>query len=164
MHEKYSPRKRPSSVDEISGESAPLLGFDTPHAIDADRLAEILDLSLPFVGKPQLGMTLQLVTDAPADIDLPGLRQAFQPCSNIDAVAVDIAIIGNNIAGIYANAKPQAAIGSDPGAALGRFMLDIERTIYRVDCAVELDQQPVSSNADQTAAMLGILGSIDFFM
>src|SRR5580692_4140393 len=31
----------------------------------------------------------------------------------------------------------------------------LESAIHRVDCAVELDQEPVSSTADQTAAMLG---------
>jgi hypothetical protein len=64
-------------------------------------------------------------------------------------------IVGNHIAGIYANAKSQAAIGSDPGVVLGQFMLDLESAIHRFDCAVELDQEPVSSTADQTAAMLG---------
>jgi hypothetical protein len=103
-------------------------------------------------------MAMQLITDTPADIDFPWLRQAFQPSSNIDAVAVDIAIVGNHIAGIYANAKLQAAIGCGPGTVLGQFMLDLEGTIYRADCAGELDQQPVSSTADQTAAMLGDLG------
>jgi hypothetical protein len=37
-------------------------------------------------------------------------------------------------------------------------MLDIERTIHRVDCAVELDQESVSGGADQAAALLGDLG------
>ncbi len=37
-------------------------------------------------------------------------------------------------------------------------MLDLEREIHRVDCAVELDQESVPGNADQTAAMPGDLG------
>jgi hypothetical protein len=158
VRDKYSPTKRSSFVDEVTRESSPLLLFDTPHAIDADRLTEILYPSLSPVLKRQVGMALQLITDAPADIDLPWLRQAFEPSSNIDAVSVDILIVGDHIAGIYADAKPEAPIGSDPGAQLRQFMLDIERAINRVDCAVELDQEPVSGGADQAAAMLGDLG------
>ena len=128
---------------------------DMPHAIDADRLAETLDFSLSSVRKHQVGVALQLITDTPADIDLPWPGHGFQPGSNIDTITVDILIVGNHIASIYANAKSQAAIGSDPGVARGQFMLDLECAIHRFDCAVELDQEPVSSTADQTAAMLG---------
>ncbi len=106
MCDKYSPEKRLSHVDEAARESSPLLLFDAPHAIDADRLIEILYLSLSSVFKQKAGMAVQLITDAPGDIDLPRLRQPFQPGSNIDAVAVNILIVGNHIAGVYANTKP----------------------------------------------------------
>jgi len=66
VREKYSPGKRPSSVEEVSRESAPLLLFDMPHTIDADRLAETLDFSLSSVRKHQVGVALQLITDTPA--------------------------------------------------------------------------------------------------
>jgi hypothetical protein len=58
---------------------------------------------------------------------------------------------------MYANAKPQAPVGSDPRIVPRRFMLDLERAIDCADGTVKLDQEPVSSSADNTPAMLGDL-------
>jgi hypothetical protein len=157
-------RWRSVGATNIARESAPLLPLDAPHAIDADRLAKILYLSLPSVRKQQVGMAPQLITDTPADIDLPWLRQAFQPSSNIDAVAVDIAIVGNHIAGIYANAKPQAAIGCGPGTVLGQFMLDLKAQYTAPTALATSTSSPSPALRIRRPPCSAILGSIESLM
>jgi len=105
-------------------------------------------------------MPVQLITDAPGDIDLPGSAQPFQPGSNIDAVAVNILIVGNHIPALC---QCEAVNGDRerPGVMLGHSCWISSARYTALNCAVELDQESVPGNAGSTAACPEILGSIE---
>ena len=77
----------------------------------------------------------------------------FQSRRDVDAVAVNLLIPDDNIAGIYADAELDPTVGRDACIALSQFALDIEAASYRVHGALELDEKAVAGGADQPAAV-----------
>ena len=99
-----------------------------------------------------------LISHRAADIDPARLCQAFQPCGDGDAVAINQVTVGDDVAHIDCDAKPDPPVGRQCGAVLGHRALDRQRTAHRIDDAVEFDQQPVTHGAHDTALVLVDLG------
>jgi hypothetical protein len=68
-------------------------------------------------------MALQLIADTPRDVYLTRFREAFETSRDIDAVAVNVAIIADHIAGIDADAEPYLVIAIGPTIPLGNTIL-----------------------------------------
>ena len=90
----------------------------------------------------------------PADADPARLGQAFQPRRDIDAVAIDVVALDDDVAEIDADAELDARCPPARRVALGHLALHVDRAAHRVDDAGELDQQAVASGFDDAAAML----------
>jgi hypothetical protein len=60
--------------------------------IDANRLGDVLELRRAEVGHDQIEPTLDLSVGVLGQTDRAGLRNALQPCGDIDAVAHEIAV------------------------------------------------------------------------
>src|ERR1700756_3563822 len=103
-------------------------------------------------------MALEVVAHTPGDVGLTGFREALQPSRNIDAVAVDITIIDDHVAGIYTDAEPYPAVGIGFSLATSQFTLYFEGTGYRVGGAVKFDQKSVTHRSDQPTTKLGDFG------
>jgi hypothetical protein len=84
-------------------------------------------------------MAFELVAHAPGDVGFPGFREAFQTSRDIDAIAVYVAIIGDHIAGIDADAESYLVIAIGLTIPLGNAVLYIERATYCVGRAVKFD-------------------------
>jgi hypothetical protein len=80
--------------------------------------------------------------------------QAFEAGGNIDAVAIDLPPVFDDVAEIDADAELDAPFGRHNGVALGHLELDIDRTAHRVDDACELDQEAVARGSDDAATAL----------
>ena len=93
----------------------------------------------------------------------PGLGERFQPRRHIDAIAVDIILVADDVADVDADAKFDATIGSYIGIAFGHAALNVDRVAHRVDDADEFHQHAVARGLDDTATVLGDLG-IDQFL
>ena len=94
-------------------------------------------------------MPAQLFADGRCDRYPAGFGQPFEPGSNIDAVAVNVIFLDDNIARIDADAQLQLAVAG--GIIVGsQIALDIYGAIHRVDGAVELNEEAVALAADES--------------
>jgi hypothetical protein len=123
-------------------------------AMNPDRPRDILYPSLSSVFERKVGLAFELVADAPSDADSARFGEAFQARRDVDAVAVDVRVFNNHIAGIHPDAELDPAIGWDAGIVLGQFALDIETATHRVDGAVEFQEKTVASGSDQSPVVL----------
>jgi hypothetical protein len=73
------------------------------------------------------------------DADAARLGQRFEACRDIDAVAEDVAILGDYVALVYADAELDADVGCHRGVALAHRRLHFCRTAQRVNRAAEFD-------------------------
>jgi hypothetical protein len=88
--------------------------------------------------------------------------EPFQPCGEIDTVAVNVIALDDDIAEVDPDAKLDGLPGIAPGVAFGHRALDFNRAAHRVDDAGELDQGAVAHQLDDAPVVLGNRG-IDQF-
>ena len=87
------------------------------------------------------------------DADAARLGQRFEARRDIDAITEDVAVLGDNVALVYADAEHDAVAGCDRGVAFGHYRLDLCGTAQRVDRTAEFDQQAVAGRLDDPATM-----------
>jgi hypothetical protein len=75
----------------------------------------------------------------------------------IDAIAVDIALIDDNVTDVDTNAKFDPAIFGSGAVALGHHALYFQGTTGGVNRARKLDQKAVTCSFDDAAAMFAYL-------
>ena len=129
-----------------------------PDIEHADRPGDVLDLLLAPVVEGEVELVADLVAHDAADADPAGLGQGFEPCGDIDAVAVDVVLIADDVAEIDADAELDPPLRRDGGVAHGHLALHVDRAAHRIDDAAELHQQAVAGGLDDAAAMLLDLG------
>jgi len=122
--------------------------------IDPDRPSDVLDALLA----PILEWVGQLVADVvahrPGNADPAGFGQGFQARRNIDAVAEDVAVLGDDVAEIDADAKPDLPIVSHLRLAVDHPALNLGSAAQRIDDAGEFHEQTVAGGLDDAAPVL----------
>jgi hypothetical protein len=98
-----------------------------------------------------------MVADRARDADAAWYRQPLQSRRDVDAVAVDVAAIGDHVAEIDADAKPQAALLGEIQIAVGHRVLNFGRTAHRVDDTGKFRQHAVAGGLDDAAVILADL-------
>ena len=106
--------------------------------------AEQWILDLVFARRPecQVCLVLDFIVDVAGDADIARLRQLFQSCCDIHAVAIDIFAVDDDVAEVDAHAKGDAPITGHVLLALGDAALHFCGALDGVDHARELDQAP----------------------
>src|SRR5262249_927193 len=132
--------------------------FAEQDAVYAHRPRDILDPLLAQILEREGELVAHLIADNAADTDPAGFGQTLKPCSDVDAVAKDVAPVLDYVAEIDPHAQFDTAIRSHIGVPLGHGALHFDRAAHRVDDAGELDQQPVAGGLDDTAPVLLDLG------
>ncbi len=94
------------------------------------------------------------------DADAARLGQGFEACRDIHAIAEDVAILGDNVALVDADAELDAAVRCHRGIALSHRRLHLCRTAQRVDRTAEFYEQAVAGGLDD-AAVMRLDGRID---
>ena len=97
-----------------------------------------------------------------ADTDPPGCRQTFEPRRDIDAVAVDVLVVDDDVADVEPDPEFDPPFDRFIGIALGHLALDIDRAAHRIDNTGKLDEQPVAGGLDDAPAMLSDLRIAQF--
>jgi hypothetical protein len=87
-----------------------------------------------------------------------GLRNRFEPRCDIDAIAINIPPVLDDVTEIDPYPKLNAAIRRHIGVSLGRRSLHFDRTAHRIDDAGEFDKQSVAGGLDDPASVLLDLG------
>ena len=118
------------------------------------RLGDVLDALftevIEGVGEPVADMIAHRARDAKA----AGLRQRLQPRRNIDAVAVDVAAVGDHVAEIDPDAKGNAFVLGHLRVAVRHRPLDLGGAAHRIDDARKFHQHPVAGGLDDATVML----------
>jgi hypothetical protein len=86
--------------------------FEQPDTVDSDGASDILDLLLTHVLEREGEFVAHLVADDAADANSAGFRQGFEPCRDIDPVAIDIAPVLDDVTEIDPHAE------NSPGAPM----------------------------------------------
>src|SRR4029077_9587485 len=97
-------------------------------------------------------LVADLVTNRAGNANAAGLRQCLQPCSDVDAVTIDVVAIDNDVAEIDADPKCDAFGLRRLGIAVDHSSLDLDRTADRVDDAREFRQHTVAGGFDNAPA------------
>ena len=88
----------------------------------------------------------------------PGSAEPFKPCRHVNAVAIDVVTINDDIANIDADAELDALFCRDIAVALKHAALDVDGAAHRVNHADEFHQHSISGGLNNSAAMFGDLG------
>jgi len=126
--------------------------------VDAHRPRNVLDLLLAHIFEGEAKFVAHLVAYDPAYANPAGFGQGFEPCRDIDPVAVDIASVSDYIAEIDPHTEFDAAIQRHISVSLGHRALHFDGAAHRVDNAGELDEQPVAGSLDDAATVFLDLG------
>src|SRR6266699_2301032 len=90
----------------------------------------------------------------PGNTDAAGLSERFQARRDIDAVAEDVAALGDNIAEIDADAKPDLPLVGHLRLAVDHPALHLGGAPHRVDDAGKFREQAVAGGLDDAALVL----------
>src|ERR1051325_5661252 len=86
-----------------------------------------------------------------------GPSKGFQPGRDIHPVAVDVAVLDDHIAEIYADTEDDPPVLGHLHIALGHPLLRRDGTGHGLNHAWELDQDAISGRLDDAALVLGDL-------
>ena len=89
----------------------------------------------------------------------PGSASAFEPRRDVDAVAVDVGALDDDVAEIDADAKLDAWSSGDTSVAVEHRLLHLDRAAHRIDDAGEFHQHAVAGRLDDPAGCSAIFGS-----
>src|SRR5215470_2421454 len=89
------------------------------------------------------------------------LRQGFETRRDVDAVAIDVFVIDDDIAHVQANPKLNTPLWRNLHIALGHLPLDIDGTAYGVDDTGKLNKDAVARRLNNAPAVFHDLGIDD---
>src|SRR6516165_10534419 len=122
------------------------------------RPGDVLDSLLAAVVEGNVQPVLDLVAYHAADADFSGLGQGFKAGGDIDTVAIEVALVEDDVAEIDADAKLDTPLDRHIGVAPSYRLLDLDGAPHRIDDAGELDEQPVAGRLDDAASVFLDLG------
>ena len=107
-------------------------------------------------------LAFDLLVGVVGNADCTRASQRLHAGGDVDAVAVDIALVDDDVTDIDADAELDPAIFGNGGVALGHAALDFHGATHGIDCARKLDQRTVARGFDDAAAVFGDLGIDEF--
>jgi hypothetical protein len=133
----------------LAGAAAPPVGA---HAVHVDRLVDVFDFLRGLEVEAEIDLALDRVVDRTGDANAPGLRQRLHARGDVDAVAVDAAVLFlDHVAEIDADAKLHAAVGREFEIAPLEHLLNLASRLDGFDGAGELGQNIVAGRVDDAA-------------
>jgi hypothetical protein len=103
-----------------------------------------------------------LIVDIARDHNATRLGERLQPRRHVDAVAIDIVVIADDVADIDSNAELDAALGRYLDIALDHPALNVDGATNGVDDADKFHQHPVAGGLDDPTPVLGDFGINQF--
>ena len=134
-----------------------------PDLENVYRPGQVLDLpraQVP-VAKRQLGF--DLVEDLARNADTAGLGEPLQTRRDVDAVAVDVVVLDDDVAEVNADPEGDATLLGNGFVTFGDAPLDVDGALDRLDDARELDQNAVAHELDDAPVMPGDRGIDELF-
>src|SRR5262249_58140423 len=100
----------------------------------------IFELLLAGILEIYIDLAPHLAVGIVGDANAARLGNAFQPRSNIDAVAEDVVVLDHDVADVNADPQFDAALRRHARVALSHATLDVDGAARGIDRAAELDQ------------------------
>src|SRR5689334_8020821 len=110
-------------------------------------VAAILELDVELVP--------DMIADRLRDGDAAWAGGAFDAGGEVDAVAVNVAVLGDNVAEVDADAHLNPAVVGKLGVLFAHPLLDASRAFDRADDAGELGEEAVAGQLDHPAVVSG---------
>jgi hypothetical protein len=123
-------------------------------SIHSHRLCDVLESWFSQILETNIDLSFDLPIRIVRQADTSGLRVAFKPCGNVDAVPVDIVGVDHHIAQVDANSEIEAhlvLVGLLPGDAV----LPSDGARDSVYDASEFHQNAVAHQLNYAPSMLG---------
>jgi hypothetical protein len=122
-------------------------------AINSNWAVDVLDPPFSQALEREARMPEQLLANGLGNIYPARFRQSFEPRRDIDAVAVNVVFIDDDIARIDPDAQFELTV--TVGGRVGQAALDLDSAAHRVDGTVELHEEPVALAAGEPAPISG---------
>ena len=148
--ELQAPRRPPRR--DAHGKGLPRRGGDRGE--DLDRLRDVLERDLADGFEAGSDLATRLLDGAAGDVDRAALRHLLEANGDVDPLAIDIAVLDDDVAEIDADPEVEAASGRDVVCGVGKVALRLDGALDGVDDAVEGDQRSVAGGLDDAAAAL----------
>src|SRR6516164_3495903 len=116
-------------------------------------ISDVLQLPLPQIDKLGRNRSAHMPPGVGGYADTAGRSEAFEPCREVDTMAVDVVRRDDDVTEIDADAQLDASALRHPGIAGDDEPLHIQGAANRVDHAAELDEGAVTGVLDDPAAM-----------
>jgi hypothetical protein len=130
------------------------IGFDLLYAlIDFDGLGDVLEVPKPQLLAGEREFFEQVIVRLARNANSARFGYTLKPCGDVHAFAVNIVIVDDDVAEVYADPKFDLLIETYPGVPLAHAALQFNGASYRVNHGCELDQHAVSGRLDDTASM-----------
>src|SRR6516162_4850168 len=126
-------------------------------AVHAHRSCNVLERLVAHVLEGEIKLTRGILLHARGDTDAAGLGRCFEPCSDVDTVAKDVAVLDHNVAHIDTDPKLDSLVRRYRRVALGHAGLQLGCTAQRIYHTAELDEEAVTRCLDEPAVMSGDL-------
>src|SRR5262249_23716855 len=97
------------------------------NPVDPQRPSNVLDLLLAYILKGNIKLVAHLVAHDPADANPTGLSQSLESCREVDAVAVNVIGLDDDVADIDPDAKFYAAVDQRTLIAARHSALHLDR-------------------------------------
>ncbi len=124
-----------------------------------DRLGDVLELGRAEIRHRQVEPPFHLPIGLLGETDRARLSDAFEPRSDVDPVAHQIAVrLLDHIADMNPDAELDAPLGRHAGIAFDHRVLQFDGAADRIDDTAEFDDAAVAGALDDTAMMYGDRG------
>src|SRR5262249_42887057 len=127
------------------------VGTREPDAIGVDRRGDVLQRLLAYVLERKTESLADRIADAARDADTARLGQAFEPRSDIDAVAEDVLLVVDHVAEVDPDSVFDALGLRHAGIVLGHAALHLDRAAHGVNDRGEFDERAIAGQLDEPA-------------
>ncbi len=118
------------------------------------RLADVLNGLLALIDELKIELVANLVAHPGRTGDATWSGQTFQPRCHVDAIAVEIFAVNDDVAHIDADAEFDVPIIRNPGITILHTSLDFDGTACRIEDAAKLHQKAVPHRLEDATSML----------
>src|SRR5262245_65799927 len=127
------------------------------HALDTNWSSDGFGGLFAQLVELKTELVLNLIMYDTRDHDAARIGECFQPGCHINAIAINVVTINDDIADIDADTKLDAFLTRDIDVTLNHAPLDVDGTSHCVHDTSKLDQHAIASGLHNAATMLGDL-------
>jgi hypothetical protein len=122
--------------------------------VNANRVRHVFDRLLAHVLETEKKLIAHLVVHYSRDAYTAWLGRRLETCRDVDAVAIDVVVIADDVADVEADAEQDSPVRGHLRVALHHSALNVDRAAYCVDNADEFNQHAVASRLHDATAVL----------